>query len=222
MERFGDLVVIPARSGSKGVPNKNLRTIGGQSLVQIAVKTCRQAFSRVAVSSDSKEILDQAEELGAVPIARPSYLSGDSSSSDAVMVHALKSLDVSDGVVCLYQCTSPFTSAQDLLTATQMIRADDFDSVFSSTLDHSFIWTTPPDPKPIDHPLNQRPMRQDRLGRIRETGAFYVFKCADFLSNEFRHFGRIGAVIETSPFLIDINTLTDLEHARAINAWISK
>ena len=73
---MGSHAIIPARGGSKGIPHKNLRTVGGRSLVARAVDSAFQSeiFDRVYVSTDSAEIADQAEKAGAEVLHRPAEL----------------------------------------------------------------------------------------------------------------------------------------------------
>src|SRR4029450_8502333 len=72
------IAIIPARGGSKGVPGKNLRRIGGRSLIERAVDACRAArlVDAVYVSTDDAEIATTAEAAGANVIMRPAELSG--------------------------------------------------------------------------------------------------------------------------------------------------
>jgi CMP-N-acetylneuraminic acid synthetase len=77
------IAIIPARGESKGVPGKNLRRVGGRSLVERAIDTCRAAtlIDDVYVSTDDAEIATTAEAAGATVIMRPAELSSDTASS---------------------------------------------------------------------------------------------------------------------------------------------
>jgi CMP-N-acetylneuraminic acid synthetase len=90
------LAVIPARSGSKGLPGKNLAVLGGIPLLAhsiLAAKSC-PLITRCIVSTDSKQIADVAREWGAeVPFLRPGKLSGDTALLSDVFRHLLKFLD---------------------------------------------------------------------------------------------------------------------------------
>lgn len=86
------IALIPARAGSKGVPDKNIRKLGGRALVEWSIAACKKAMSidRVVVSTDSGEYRDLCRELGAeVPFLRPAEISGDRSTDQEFVVHAL-------------------------------------------------------------------------------------------------------------------------------------
>jgi len=114
------LGLIPARGGSKGVPRKNIKLLGGKPLLQYTSEVALQSkyLSKVIVSTDDNEIKDVAQNLGLeVPFIRPKNLSEDSSTSLSVIQHALQFYkDNGDAfdAVCLLQVTSPFRNAEFL------------------------------------------------------------------------------------------------------------
>ena len=86
------VALIPARSGSKGVPNKNIRTLGGHPLMAYTIAACRRCalIDRVIVSTDSAEYAAIAMHYGAeVPFLRPPELSRSESPDSEFIVHAL-------------------------------------------------------------------------------------------------------------------------------------
>jgi CMP-N-acetylneuraminic acid synthetase len=88
------IAVIPARGGSKGVPGKNLRRVGGRSLVERAVDSCCAArhVEAVYVSTNDAEVIRLAAGAGASVIIRPPALAGDTASSESALLHALDQL----------------------------------------------------------------------------------------------------------------------------------
>ncbi|MBA3655775.1 MAG: acylneuraminate cytidylyltransferase family protein [Gemmatimonadaceae bacterium] len=90
---MGDVVaLVPARAGSKGVPDKNIRLLGGRPLIEWTIAACRQSqlISRTIVSTDSGAYADLAITMGAeAPFLRPASISGDSSTDYDFIVHAL-------------------------------------------------------------------------------------------------------------------------------------
>jgi CMP-N,N'-diacetyllegionaminic acid synthase len=112
----GVLAVITARGGSKGVPRKNVRPLGGLPLIAWTVHAALEAscVARVVVSTDDAEIAEAARDAGAeVPFMRPAALASDTATSVDVMLHALDAVPGFDRAVLL-QPTSPFRTGADL------------------------------------------------------------------------------------------------------------
>lgn len=101
-------VIIPARSGSKRVKNKNIKLVGEHPLIAYSIEACRQSenVGRIFVSTDCKEIASVAIRYGAeVPWLRPKELSSDSSSDVGFLNHFFENVDCN--VVALIRPTSP-------------------------------------------------------------------------------------------------------------------
>ena len=120
-----NIAVIPARSGSKGLPDKNIRTFLGKPLIAYTIKAALDSglFDQVIVSTDSKEYSHISEEFGAlVPKLRSPELSGDEVGSWDVVREVVSWVDESEyrgtiDTVCLLQPTSPARTAQDIIDA---------------------------------------------------------------------------------------------------------
>lgn len=111
------LGLIPARGGSKRVPGKNMRMLGGKPLIAWTIEAaiCAGSLDRVVVSSEDEDILVTAQEWGAEIIDRPAWLASSAASSYDVVRHAIKALDLSAGdIIALLQPTSPFRTAGDI------------------------------------------------------------------------------------------------------------
>lgn len=122
------LYIIPARGGSKGLPDKNIRQLGGKPLIEWSIRAAREASEilggTLMVSTDSERIADIVRSAGVnVPWLRPAELATDTASSRAVILHAMD-MAVKDGIefdtVILLQPTSPLRTAQDILTAADI------------------------------------------------------------------------------------------------------
>lgn len=86
------IALIPARAGSKGVPNKNVRPLGGHSLLEWSIAACKRSglIDRTIVSTDSSDYADLARRLGAeAPFLRPAEISGDRATDYDFVLHAL-------------------------------------------------------------------------------------------------------------------------------------
>jgi CMP-N-acetylneuraminic acid synthetase len=219
------VAVIPARAGSKGIPGKNLRTVGGRPLVARAVDSALAATSidHVVVSTDGDDIADAARAAGASVVRRPAAIAGDEASSESALLHALDEL-AADGVhpevLVFLQATSPFIDPEDLDDAVGRVLAGLDDVVFAATPSHAFLWRTGPDGTAIavNHDAARRPRRQDREPEFRETGAFYAMRTAVFRAARHRFAGRVGIAVVDPRTAIDVDDLRDLEHAEVLAA----
>lgn len=218
------IAIIPARGGSKGVPGKNLRRIGGRSLIERAVDACRAArlVDAVYVSTDDAEIATTAEAAGASVIMRPAELCSDTASSESALLHALDQLLMvgeEPEVVVFVQCTSPFIAPDDLDRGIELINHDFADSVFSAVATYDFLWRAAGSFGIVsgqNHDPAVRLRRQDRNPDFRETGAFYVMSVAGFRAVRHRFFGRTAVVQVPELTAVDIDHLNDLILAGAV------
>lgn len=86
------VAVIPARAGSKGIPNKNIRLLNGKPMISYAISNALNSkyITDVIVSSDSDKVLSIAEIMGAIPYRRNFELCGDSVTLDSVIYDVIK------------------------------------------------------------------------------------------------------------------------------------
>jgi YrbI family 3-deoxy-D-manno-octulosonate 8-phosphate phosphatase len=220
---MGEVVaVIPARGGSKGVPGKNLRRVGGVPLIGRAVAAARNAgrVDRVVVSTDDDEIAAVAREWGAEVVDRPADLAGDAASSESALLHALDVLRaraVETSILVFIQATSPFVDPADLDDAIGRVAAGSEDVVFSAVESWGFLWRHGADGmRGINHDPARRPRRQDRAPEYLETGAFYVLDAAGFRVARHRFFGSTGVALVEQRHALEIDTAEQLRLANAI------
>lgn len=114
------LCFIPARGGSKGVPNKNIRIMAGKPLLAYPIEAAEASgiVDRIVVSTDSDKIGAIAEAYGAEFIKRPAELATDNASVKGAIVHGLSQLPKYDYVL-LMEATSPLTIGRDILRAAK-------------------------------------------------------------------------------------------------------
>ena len=131
------LGIIPAREGSKGIPNKNIKLLGGKPLLQFTSEVALQCKSidKLILSSDSDEIIKVGKNLGLeVPFKRPKKLAEDITPTLPVILHALEHFE-SKGLffdaVCLLQVTSPFRKVDFVEKAIKIFIDKDTDSLIS-------------------------------------------------------------------------------------------
>lgn len=133
------VAVIPARSGSKRIPGKNIRSFLGKPIIAYSIEAAQQTklFKRIVVSTDSEEIAQISQQYGAeTPFRRPPELSDDFTGTDAVVLHALKWLmdrgEAIDYVCCIY-ATAPFVWPKDIAKGYDLVNNHGVGSVVSVT-----------------------------------------------------------------------------------------
>lgn len=134
------LAIVPARSGSKGLPGKNIRNMCGKPLIAWSIEKAKKSayLDTVLVTTDSPEIADVAKRYGAyVPFLRPDELATDKASTYDVIRHALAFLKDRDGasfdLVVLMEPTSPLREDDDVDRMLEKLVAkyEEFDSIVS-------------------------------------------------------------------------------------------
>lgn len=209
--------IVLARGGSKGVPGKNLRRVGGISLIARSVIAASQSkeISGVYVSTDDEAIAAEASAFGARVINRPAELSGDTATSESGWLHALEVIrkehpDVARLV--LLQCTCPFTSGADIDGCLAAMIDRDAACSLSVVEDLPFLWTFGSDGmgRGVNHDeKKQRPRRQDLGPCFRESGAIYCVRVPDFERAGLRFCGPVALFPVHHP-PVDIDTPDDL------------
>lgn len=217
------VAVIPARGGSKGVPGKNLRPVGGAPLVVRAIRAARAAhrIDLVFVSTDDPSIAEVSVAAGAEVITRPADLSGDLASSESALLHALEHITAAHGTVrtlVFLQATSPFIDSAALNDAIAGVNDGDLDVAFSAFETYGFLWARCSDghAAAVNHSASNRPRRQDREPHYQETGAFYVMDAAGFRTAQHRFFGKVGIAEVPEASAIEIDDHAQLQIASAL------
>jgi CMP-N,N'-diacetyllegionaminic acid synthase len=222
------LAIIPARGGSKGVPGKNIKLLGGQPLIQYTIDRAleSQRISKVIVSSEDTSIIKIAQDLGAsVPFVRPEHLATDTASSISVVQHAIDYFEkegVFFDVVCLLQATYPFREAGFIDKAIEKFIESGVDSLISVLpVPHEFNphWVFEVNDK--EHLILATgedtiiTRRQDLPKAYHRDGALYLTKTKCIKAGTF--YGNTLGYIETPPHTyVNIDTLNDWEKAEEL------
>ena len=194
------LAIIPARSGSKGIKNKNIKIFNGKPLISWTINQAITEIgaSNVIVSTDSDQILNIAKDYGhKYTYKRPDTLATDNALTEPTMEHVIKWYIQNISTpkyVMLLQPTSPIRFIGRIQETIDYIKKRNLDSLVSVVKDHSFFWKNPKYPMPTYNPL-KRPRRQDvSLENInfRENGSIYISKLEKFLESSCRISGKIG------------------------------
>jgi CMP-N-acetylneuraminic acid synthetase/spore coat polysaccharide biosynthesis predicted glycosyltransferase SpsG len=207
------LVVIPARGGSKGIPRKNLRPLGGRPLIGHAIETALSSSHapEVWVTSEDPEILAISAKLGARTHARDPRLAADETTLDGVVHDAYQAASAGrsaafDLVVTL-QPTSPLLTTASLDAAIGLLLEDpDVDTVISATDATHLTW------RRVDGEFlpnyERRLNRQQLPPTYRETGGFLITR-PRFVTDSSRIGPRVRLHLLEGPEAIDIDTPED-------------
>jgi CMP-N-acetylneuraminic acid synthetase len=131
------LAVVPARSGSKGIPGKNERSLGGRTLIQRCADAARESgvVDRICLSTDSEAIAELGHRAGIeVPFVRPPNLATDETPMQPVIEHAVREIERGGwqpDVVLVLQPTAPLRTGAHLRRATELLVGENASSVVS-------------------------------------------------------------------------------------------
>ena len=178
--------MIPARSGSKGIKNKNLRLVGGKPLIFHTIRAATESrlLSRTIFSTDSPEMRDIALQNGIeAPFSRPDHLSNDTTCMVDVMKHCVTWLKekenyLTDLLVILYP-TSPFRTGEQIDNSIKRFLAGDKDCLVSvSKQKHHPYWALGIDDQDrLQHYFGKDNIyyrRQDMPDTYEQNGAIYI------------------------------------------------
>lgn len=134
MNLYKNIAFIPARGGSKRLPNKNLLDFGGVSLLGLTILEAQRAkiFDRIIVSTDSEEIATEAKKWGAeVPFIRPVELAQDETTTLDVVLDYFNKIDFEFKNFFLLQTTSPLRTAEHIREAYDLFQKSEASSCVS-------------------------------------------------------------------------------------------
>lgn len=211
------LAVIPARAGSKGIPNKNIRIIGGHPLVYYSIHNAlhSQQITDVIVTTDSPEVGIIASQMGAEVKWRDSTLCADDVTLDSVIFDAIPKEKHWDYIVTM-QPTSPTLKTKTLDRAIEYAISNDLDTVISAINAPHLSWGVKDGKKVPNYAV--RLNRQYLPPCYLETGAFVISKAEVVTENT--RIGRNVDVFEVpEDESQDIDTFEDL---RSVSATLSK
>lgn len=208
------LAVIPARAGSKGIPNKNIRIIGGHPLIYYAIKNAMSSemITDVVVSTDSPEVRIIAQQMGVQLKWRDASLCGDEVTLDAVIYDAIPNGIDWDYVVTM-QPTSPTLRVSTLDKAIRYTIDNDVDTLISAINAPHLSWGIKNGKKVPNY--TERLNRQYLPPCYIETGAFFVSKASVVTPTS--RFGKNVDIFEVAEDEAqDVDTFEDLRNVSAV------
>lgn len=222
------LGIIPARGGSKGIPGKNIKKLGGKPLLGYTIDSALASnlLSRCILSTDSEEIARTGKDLGIeVPFTRPAEFAEDHTPSIEVVKHALayfRNSGENFDAVCLLQPTTPFRGTGFIDKAIVEFEAGKYDSLVSvREVPHEF------NPHWVFEEINGRlqiatgekniiSRRQDLPKTFHRDGAIYITR-SEFILKENSLYGeKIGFIENSDQEYVNLDTEADWEKAEHI------
>lgn len=224
------LALIPARGGSKGIPNKNIKDLKGKPLIAYTVDAARESglFDDIIVSTDDEKIAEVAKACGAsVPFMRPDDLATDQSPTLPVVQHVIATLAQQGkeyDAVCLLQATSPFRTSQDIIRSIETFQAEQTDSLISvREVPHAYNphWVFEPegDSNTLRIATGEKeiiPRRQELPKAYIRDGMIYLTKTGVIMEQNSLYGTSIAYYISEAKEHVNLDTLEDWQEAESI------
>ncbi|NAX29637.1 NTP transferase domain-containing protein, partial [Vibrio sp. V37_P2S8PM304] len=218
------IAVIPARGGSKRLPGKNIKQLGGKPLIAWSIEAAKKSkyIDRVIISTDCEDIAEVAQRYdGDVPFLRPQELAGDTAGTNGVILHVLDQIDESFGYVVLLQPTSPLRNTEDIDQLLESFDEKTEGVVSVCPCEHSPLWAnTLPEDKTMGHFCPESVIgkrSQDLPEYYRLNGSIYAFKVDSFVENKgFFYSDKVKAYSMPIERSVDIDTIVDFHIAEVM------
>ena len=186
------IAFIPARGGSKSIPEKNIKIFCGKPLIFWNLQELQNSnVDEIIIATDSDEIKSVVNSFNFSKVKvydRSNENAQDTSSTESVMLEYISNAKLSDeDVFMLVQATSPFTQTSYFNEGLELFKQ--YDSILTCCESKRFSWRNG---KALNYDINNRPRRQDFQGTLIENGAFYISSVADIKSTKNRISGDIG------------------------------
>ena len=219
-----NICIIPIRSKSKGIVNKNIKKINGIPLICFTLSACLQSkiFDKIIIVSDSKKYISFIKKLLMKNDIVEFYLrskksSTDKSPSEYVLEEVITNKNLKNNSCFFIQATSPLLNKNDIIRSYKKYKKDNLDSLFTSYLTKKFIW------KKINNTLislnydyQKRKMRQDQKISYVENGALYIFNVKNLVITKNRLHKRIGTYVMPKNRSIEIDEPEDIKVLKII------
>jgi len=214
------LVIIPAREGSKGIKNKNIKILNGKPLIYYTINEAKKLFpnSSIHISTDSLKVKSISEELNLnIPFLRPKELCTDKSNIRDVILYSLKyfkSKNMFFDNILLLQPTSPLRKAIHIKNAMELYN-DKLDMVVSVTKTSSnpyfVLFEENKDGFLVNCKKGNYTSRQDVPDVWEYNGAIYLINTKSLLNKQIHNFSNIKKYVMSSEYSIDIDDEIDFE-----------
>jgi N-acylneuraminate cytidylyltransferase len=210
-----NIAIIPARGGSKRLPNKNSLLFGGIPLLAHSIRYAQAnstIIDEVYVSTDDEKIKEIALQFGAKIIDRPAAISGDLEPTITSLQHVLKSVKYKIENVFLLQPTNPLRPKNLLKECFNTFQNSNFDSLFTVTANHQKLGKISDDKFiPFNYKIGQR--SQDLEPLYFENGLLYITKAKLILEDKIISKSAFPFIVNHIFANVDIDSQEDFEYA---------
>jgi CMP-N-acetylneuraminic acid synthetase len=211
------IAIIPARGGSKRLPQKNIKLLDGLPLIVHSIlfaKANSAIISDIYVSTNDEKIKEIAIQYGAKVIDRPDVLSGDFEPTISALQHAISTIENVENVVLL-QATNPLRPVDLLKEAFEIFQNNNYDSLFTVTRNHQKFGKIFNDKFiPFNYEIGQR--SQDLEPLYFENGLLYISKAKLILENIIISEKAFPLQVNHTFATVDIDTQEDFDYAEYI------
>lgn len=220
------LIVIPARGGSKGIPRKNIKHLGGRPLIYYAIDGARAVAddADICVTTDDAEIIETVNNYGLeVPFVRPDYLAADNMGTYEVLLHALDYYEKKGrhyDTIVLLQPTSPFRRPEDIRGAINAYSSDlDMVVTVKEAATNPYYNSYEEDNDgylTISKGDGKYARRQDVPEAWEYNGAVYVINTESLKAQNMSDFRRVRKYVMDSLHSLDLDTMLDWKIAELL------
>lgn len=219
------LTVIPARSGSKGLKDKNIKLLNGKPLVFYSVESALEIFDKedVFLSTDSKKYKELVSEHFdiQIPFLRPEHLSSDTSSTQEVLLHVIEYFETIGkryDAILLLQPTSPFREKKHIIEAIELFKKNSVCEMLVS------VCQTKSNPYYVLYEENEygylKKVKESRFTRRQDipkvyeiNGSIYVFNVKSLIEKKVSKFENIMKYEMNHLYSVDIDDQLDFDFA---------
>jgi CMP-N,N'-diacetyllegionaminic acid synthase len=196
------LGVIPARGGSKGIQNKNIKELSGKPLINWSIEAAQESklLDRFIVSTENEIIASIAQKAGAEVLPRPAKFATDNATTVSVLQHVLEEIDAN--IIVLLQPTSPVRVENIIDKAIKIFQESDCDTLATGYISHHYEWGA----------FKNLP-RQALEGYFHDDGNVYIFK-KDIL--------KAGRWIGDNPYRMEISGIYNIEIDNISEFWANE
>lgn len=213
MKKNNNLAIIPARGGSKRLPNKNTMLLGGMPLIVHSINYAKENnIDDIIVSTDDKNIKEIAIKYDVKVIDRPTHLATDISPTVDSLKHVLENIEESYENVILLQPTNPLRPKKLLKNAIKVFENGNYDSLMTVSRDeHKLGKIINNRFLPFNYKIGQRSQDLDPL--YFEDGLLYITKVQTILKGVMVGEKNFPYIVNNPCSRVDIDTQTDFEYA---------